>query len=129
MRFDTVITSGNVVTSAGTFNGDVGIRDEKIVALGVALDTEGAKVIDARGHHVIPGVLDVHVHLELPFCGTTSADDYRTGTRAGARGGVTTLNAVAIPYAGESLSQAAHNRMKKAAGTSLIEYTFHICIT
>ena len=105
MRFDTVITSGNVVTPAGTFNGDVGIRDGKIVALGVALDTEGAKVIDARGHHVIPGVLDVHVHLELPFCGTVSADDYRTGTRAGARGGVTTVIDFAIPSANGSLSE------------------------
>src|SRR5712671_2633415 len=129
MRFDTVITSGNVVTPAGTFTGDVGIRDEKIVALGVALDTEGAKVVDAIGHHVIPGVLDVHVHLELPFCGTVSADDYRTGTRAGARGGVTTVIDFAIPSATGSLSDAADTWMKKAEGKSLIDYTFHICIT
>src|SRR6185436_19652491 len=74
-------------------------------------------------------VLDVHVHLELPFCGTVSADDYRTGTRAGARGGVTTLIDFAIPYAGESLGQAADNWHKKAEGKSLIDYTFHICIT
>src|SRR5215213_1860041 len=129
MRFDTVIKGGNVVTPAGTFTGDVGISGEKIAALGMELEAEGAKVIDARGHHVIPGVLDVHVHLELPFCGTTSADDYRTGTRAGARGGVTTLIDFAIPYAGESLGQAADNWMKKAEGKSLIDYTFHICIT
>ena len=90
---------------------------------------KGAQVIDARGHHVIPGVLDVHVHLELPFCGTVSADDYRTGTRAGARGGVTTVIDFAIPYAGESLGQAADNWLKKAEGKSLIDYTFHICIT
>ena len=56
----------------------------------ISTPTRRRKVIDANGHHVIPGVLDVHVHLELPFCGTVSADDYRTGTRAGARGGVTT---------------------------------------
>jgi dihydropyrimidinase len=129
MRFDTVIKRGNVVTPAGTFTGDVGISDEKIAALGIDLDTAGAKVIDAKGHHVIPGVLDVHVHLELPFCGTVSADDYRTGTRAAARGGVTTVIDFAIPYAGDSLSQAADNWMKKAEGKSLIDYTFHICIT
>ena len=129
MRFDTVITGGNVVTPAGTFVGDIGISGEKIAALGVSLEAEGAKVIDARGHHVIPGVLDVHVHLELPFCGTVSADDYRTGTRAGARGGVTTVIDFAIPYAGESLGQAADNWHKKAQGKSLIDYTFHICIT
>jgi len=85
MRFDRVVQGGNVVTPGGSFTGDIGIRGEKIVALGVDLDAAGAEVTDARGHHVIPGVLDVHVHLELPFCGTVSADDYRTGTRAGAR--------------------------------------------
>ena len=104
MRFDKVITGGNVVTPAGTFTGDVGIVGEKIAALGVHLDTEGAEVIDATRHHVIPGVLDVHVHLELPFCGTVSADDYRSGTRAGARGGVTTLIDFAIPYAARTRS-------------------------
>ena len=130
MRFDRIIKGGNVVTPAGTFVGDVGITGEKITALGVNLEGDGAtKVIDARDHHVIPGVLDVHVHLELPFCGTVSADDYRTGTRAGASGGVTTLIDFAIPYAGESLDQAADNWMKKADGKSLIDYTFHICIT
>src|ERR671925_1256211 len=129
MRFDRVIKGGNVVTPAGTFIGDIGISGEKIAALGTTLDAEGAEVIDARGHHVLPGVLDVHVHLELPFCGTVSADDYRTGTRAGARGGVTTVIDFAIPYAGESLGQAADNWHKKAEGKSLIDYTFHICIT
>ena len=129
MRYDRVVSGGNIVTPAGSFSGDVGIVGEKIVALGLSLDTTGAEVIDAAGHHVIPGVLDVHVHLALPFCGTTSADDYRTGTRAGARGGVTTLIDFAIPYAGESLSQAADNWMRKAEGKALIDYTFHICIT
>src|SRR5215207_444440 len=129
MRFDKVITGGDVVTPGGTFTGDVGIVGEKIAALGTALDTDGAQVIDARGYHVIPGVLDVHVHLELPFCGTVSADDYRSGTRAGARGGVTTLIDFAIPYAGDSLEMAADNWMKKAEGKAMIDYTFHICIT
>jgi dihydropyrimidinase len=129
MNFDKVIKGGSVVTPAGTFVGDIGISGEKIAALGTSLDAAGAQVIDARGHHVIPGVLDVHVHLELPFCGTVSADDYRTGTRAGARGGVTTVIDFAIPYAGESLGEAADNWLKKAEGKSLVDYTFHICIT
>src|SRR3954467_8860811 len=129
MKFDRVVQGGNVVTPGGTFTGDVGIVGEKITALGVDLDTEGAQVIDAKRHHVIPGVLDVHVHLELPFCGTVSADDYRSGTRAGARGGVTTVIDFAIPSADGSLSEAADAWMKKAEGKSLIDYTFHICIT
>lgn len=126
---DTIITGGNIVTPAGTFVGDIGIRGDKIAALGDSLDPTGATLIDARGHHVIPGVLDVHVHLELPFCGTVSADDYRSGTRAGARGGVTTVIDFAIPSADGSLSEAADTWMKKADGKSLIDYTFHICIT
>ena len=129
MRFDRVVTGGNVVAPGGSFTGDVGIVGEKIAALGVGLDTAGAEVIDATGHHVIPGVLDVHVHLELPFCGTVSADDYRSGTRAGARGGVTTVIDFAIPSATGTLSDAADTWMKKAADKSLIDYTFHICIT
>ena len=129
MKFDRVIQGGNVVTPGGTFTGDVGIIGERIAALGTGLDTAGAQVIDAEGHHVIPGVLDVHVHLELPFCGTVSADDYRTGTRAGARGGVTTVIDFAIPSAGGTLQQAADTWMAKAKGKSLIDYTFHICIT
>jgi len=128
-RFDTVVQGGNVVTPAGSFTGDIGIKGERIAALGDQLDTAGATVIDAKGHHVIPGVLDVHVHLELPFCGTVSADDYRSGTRAAARGGVTTVIDFAIPSATGSLSEAADTWMKKAEGKSLIDYTFHICVT
>jgi dihydropyrimidinase len=129
MAFDRVIKGGNVVTPAGSFAGDVGISGEKIAALGTDLDAGGAQVIDATGHHVIPGVLDVHVHLALPFMGAVSADDYVTGTRAGARGGVTTLIDFAIPYKGESLSAAVDNWHKKAEGKALIDYTFHVCIT
>jgi dihydropyrimidinase len=129
MSFTRVVKGGTVVTPVGSGIADVGIEGERIAAIGPALDTAGADVVDATGHYVIPGVLDVHVHLELPFCGTVSADDYRTGTRAGARGGVTTLIDFAIPYAGESLSQAADNWMRRAEGKALIDYTFHICIT
>ena len=130
MKLDRIIKGGNVVTPAGSFTGDVGIAGEKIAALASELEpAPGTQVIDATGHHVLPGVLDVHVHLALPFCGTVSADDYRTGTRAGARGGVTTVIDFAIPYAGESLDQAADNWMRKAEGKALVDYTFHICIT
>ncbi len=129
MTFDTIIKGGSVVTPAGTVEADVGIRGEKIAAIGAGLDANGAKVIDAGGHYVLPGVLDVHVHLALPFCGAVSSDDYLTGTRAGARGGVTTLIDFAIPYAGESLSEAVDNWHKKAEGKALIDYTFHVCIT
>ena len=129
MRFDKVVKGGSVVTPGGVVSGDVGITGEKIAAVGPGLDVTGATVIDAAGHLVIPGVLDVHVHLALPFMGAVSSDDYRTGTRAAARGGVTTLIDFAIPYKGDSLSAAADNWHKRAEGKALIDYTFHICVT
>jgi dihydropyrimidinase len=130
MRFDTIVQGGKVVTPRGTSVTDIGISGEKIAVIDKNLEVgAGTRVIDARDHYVIPGVLDVHVHLELPFMGAVSADDYRTGTRAGARGGVTTLIDFAIPYAGDSLSDAADKWMKRAEGKAMIDYTFHICIT
>ncbi|CAN5375693.1 dihydropyrimidinase [soil metagenome] len=135
MHFDKIIHGGDVVTPGGVVKADIGVRGEKVAAIAADLKSEATtdRLIDARGHYVIPGVLDVHVHLELPFCGTVSSDDYVSGTRAGARGGVTTLIDFAIPYRKdgkyESLSQAADNWHKKAEGKSLIDYTFHICIT
>ena len=130
MKYDTIVKGGHVVTPRGTSVTDIGISGEKISAIGPNLEASPeTKVIDATDHHVIPGVLDVHVHLELPFMGAVSADDYRTGTRAGARGGVTTLIDLAIPYAGDSLNDAADKWMARAEGKAMIDYTFHICIT
>ncbi len=131
MVFDRVVTGGSVVTPGGIQKVDIGITGGKIAAIGTDLVSPGetTETIDASGHIVIPGVLDVHVHLALPFCGTVSSDDYYSGTRAAARGGVTTLIDFAIPFAGDSLSDAADNWMEKAEGKSLIDYTFHICIT
>lgn len=134
--FDLIVKNGKVAAPGGVAKMDIGIRDGRIAALGdkLAKDAEAAKVVDAAGHYVLPGVLDVHVHLELPFCGTVSADDYASGTRAAARGGVTTLIDFAIPYKMkngkyESLSQAVDNWHKKAEGKALIDYAFHTCVT
>ena len=129
MQFDKIVKGGQVVTPGGIVAGDIGITGEKIAAIGAGLTSPGATVIDAAGHYVLPGVIDVHVHLELPFCGTVSSDDYRSGTRAGARGGVTTLIDFAIPYAGESMSQAVDNWHRRAEGKALIDYSFQVCIT
>jgi dihydroorotase-like cyclic amidohydrolase len=131
MKFDTIVTGGQVATPGGVVETDIGIRDEKIAALGQDLSAEknGATVVDASGHLVLPGIIDAHVHLELPFCGTVSSDDYRSGTRAGARGGVTTLMDFAIPYGEESLGEAVDNWHQRAEGKALIDYAFHLCIT
>ncbi len=132
MKLDTIIKNGRLVTVADTVNADVGIRGEKIVAIGRQLEKDhanGAKVIDAKGRYVIPGGVDVHVHLALPFCGTVSSDDYDSGTRAAACGGVTTLIDFAIPYGEETLQQAVDNWHARAEGKACIDYSFHVAIT
>jgi dihydropyrimidinase len=132
MKLDTIIQGGRLVGAAETTRADLGIRGEKIVAIGRQLATahaNGANVIDAKGRYVIPGGLDVHVHLALPFCGTVSADDYDSGTRAAACGGVTTLIDFAIPYGKETLQQAVDNWQARAEGKACIDYSFHLAIT
>src|SRR6266571_1826077 len=104
MRFDTVIRNGTVVTATDTFLADVGISGDKVSAIAAELPAENAgRVIDATGCLVIPGGIDVHTHLDMPFGGTTSADDFETGTRAAAFGGTTTLIDFAIQYKGQPL--------------------------
>jgi dihydropyrimidinase len=130
MRFDTVIRNGTIVTATDIYAGDVGIRDGKIAAIGKDLPVENTKnVIDAKGRYVMPGGIDVHTHLDMPFGGTTSADDFESGTIAAAFGGTTTLIDFAIQYKGQTLRHAFHTWMKKADGKAAIDYAFHCIIT
>src|SRR5277367_222810 len=114
MTYDLVITNATVVGPAGPRVEDVAIQGETIVAIGGTLVDDADQVIDATGKILIPGGVDVHVHLELPFCGTVSSDDWRTGTRAAARGGVTTVIDFAIPYGEQTLKNAFANWITKA---------------
>ncbi len=130
MKFDTLIRNGEVVTASDRFIGDVGIVAEKIVALGTNLPAENAgKIIDARGKYVIPGGIDVHTHLDMPFGGTTSADDFESGTIAAAFGGTTSLIDFAIQYKGQTLRTAFDTWMKKAEAKAAIDYAFHCILT
>ncbi len=130
MRFHTVIRNGTVVTATDTYAADVGIAGDKITAIAQSLPVENAgKVIDAAGYLVLPGGIDVHTHLDMPFGGTTSADDFETGTIAAAHGGTTTLVDFAIQYKGQTLRQAFETWMKKADGKAVVDYAFHCIIT
>jgi dihydropyrimidinase len=130
MRFDTVIRNGTIITATDTYAADVGILDGKIAAIGKELPhQDAAKVIDARGRYVMPGGIDVHTHLDMPFGGTTSADDFESGTRAAAFGGTTTLVDFAIQYKGQTLRHAFDTWMGKAEGKATIDYAFHCIIT
>jgi len=130
MGFDTIITNGRVVTATDTYESDLAIRDGKIAAIAQELPRDNAaKVIDAAGKFVFPGGIDVHTHLDMPFGGTTSADDFETGTRAAAFGGTTTLIDFAIQYKGQTLRTALDSWMKKADGKAVSDYSFHCIIT
>src|SRR5260370_19697620 len=96
-----------VVTANDTFASDLGLKDGRIAASADAVPVENAgKVIDAGGRLVMPGGVDVHTHLDMPFGGTTSSDDFETGTTAAAYGGTTTLIDFAVQTKGHSLRQA-----------------------
>src|ERR1700691_4268598 len=130
MGFDTLIVNGRVATATDTYTSDVAINDGKISAVGQTLPRENAgKIIDAVGKYVFPGGIDVHTHLDMPFGGTTSADDFETGTRAAAFGGTTTLIDFAIQYRGQTLRQAFDTWMKKAHDKAVTDYAFHCIIT
>ena len=130
MRFDTIIHNGTIVTATDTYTGDIGITAGKISAIADHLPAGSAtKSLDAKGYLVIPGGIDVHTHLDMPFGGTTSADDFETGTRAAAFGGTTTLIDFAIQYKGQSLRQAFDAWMKKAEGKAVADFAFHCIIT
>src|SRR5213595_2372615 len=130
MRFDTVIRNGTVVTATDTCVADVGITGDRVSAIAAQLPTENSgRVTDATGLLLIPGGIDVHTHLDMPFGGTTSSDDFETGTIAAAFGGTTTLIDFAIQYKGQSLRQAFDTWMKKAHDKAVTDYAFHCIIT
>lgn len=124
---DLVVKNGTVVTATDQFRADVGIVGERIAAIGLRL--EGAQSVDAAGLYVCPGAIDPHTHIKMPFMGTYSADDWRTGTIAAVASGVTTLLDFAIQPRSTSLRQTWETWMKHAEGQAIVDYGFHMAIT
>src|SRR6188474_931799 len=124
----TLIKNGTVVTAVDQYKGDILVEDEKISLIGTSLDMSADKTIDAAGKYVLPGGIDVHTHLDMPFGGTNSADDFETGTIAAAHGGTTTLVDFAIQNFGEGLYPAFEGWMKRAEGKAVIDYAFHMIV-
>jgi dihydropyrimidinase len=130
----TLIKNGTVVTAEGTLKADVLVEGEKIAALltpegsrGVAARAEA--VIDATDMYVIPGGIDAHTHMEMPFGGTFSVDTFETGTIAAAHGGTTTIIDFPVQAKGTSLAETLDKWHEKADGNCAIDYGFHMIVS
>ncbi len=125
----TLIKNGRVVTAVDDYTADIFIDGETITTIGKTLEMEADVVIDVSGKLVIPGGIDPHTHMELPFGGTHSSDDFFTGTRAAAFGGTTTIIDFAVQTKGESMTAGVDAWHKKAEGKTAIDYGFHLITT
>jgi dihydropyrimidinase len=122
-----VIKGGILVTPLGTYRADILVRNGTIAAIGQEL--EGDDTVDASGKLVLPGGIDAHTHMAMPFGGTVSCDDFADGTIAGAFGGVTSIVDFAIQGKGQSLADTIANKRKDADGKVYVDYGLHIAIT
>lgn len=125
----TLIKNGLVVTASDTYRADILVENEKIIGLETAAAVNADIVFDASGQLIFPGAIDVHTHLEMPFGGTVTADDFASGTIAAAAGGTTCIVDYAIQTPGKSLQEALEAWHKKAEGKCAIDYSFHVAVT
>lgn len=128
-KYDLIIKGGRIVTEAGVFLKDIGIKEGKIAAIEDVLQKNGERVINAEGKYLFPGGIDVHTHLDLHVGQTVSSDDFTTGTIAAACGGTTTIIDFVTQDRGESLKEAIEKRHREAEGKAVIDYSFHISPT
>ena len=128
----TLITNGTIVTADGSTAADVLIDGETISRIGTDLGADGLTVdetIDATGRWLIPGAIDVHTHMELPFGGTFAKDTFESGTRAAAFGGTTTIVDFAVQSRGRSLREGLDAWHAKAEGNAVADYGFHMIMS
>ncbi|MGM0875653.1 MAG: dihydropyrimidinase [Bacillota bacterium] len=123
-----LIKNGTVVTAADTYKAEILIEDGKISAIGTNLPVHGAELIDANGCYVFPGGIDPHTHLDMPFGGTITKDDFESGTIAAAFGGTTTVIDFCLTNKGVPLSQSIQTWHNKAKNKAVIDYGFHLMI-
>lgn len=126
-----LIRNGHIWSAHDDFVGDIYIVDDKIAAVGKELSKvySADEVIDADGLWVFPGGVDAHTHMELPFMGTHSSDDFETGTLAGLHGGTTSIVDFAIQTQGNSLADCVNHWHEKAGGKAVGDYAFHCAVT
>ncbi len=125
---DLIIKNGTIVTAESTFKGDIAVKGGKIKVIAQNIDLEKCKaykIVDAKGLLVLPGAVDGHTHLAMPFGGTISSDDYEAGTRAAACGGTTTVFDFVLQDFGENLVDAVKRRAAICAPQAVVDYAFH----
>jgi dihydropyrimidinase len=125
----TLIKNARIITAADDYTAEVFIDGESVKVIGQKLPFQADKTIDATGKYVIPGAIDPHVHMELPFGGTVSSDSFETGTRAAAWGGTTTIIDFAIQYHGKTFQQTIDDWNAKSEGKCAIDYSYHLAVT
>ncbi len=123
-----LVKNGHIFTAVDSYVADIFVDDGKVRTIGIDLAADADKTIDATGKYVIPGGIDPHTHLDFPFGGTVSSDDFRTGTIAAAYGGTTSIVDFAVQQRGNALSQALELWHQKAEGKAAIDYGFHMII-
>lgn len=123
-----LVKNGHIFTAVDSYVADIYVDEGKVRTIGIDLAADADKTIDATGKYVIPGGIDPHTHLDFPFGGTVSSDDFRTGTIAAAYGGTTSIVDFAVQQRGEALSQALEMWHQKAEGKAAIDYGFHMII-
>ncbi|MDD3213107.1 MAG: amidohydrolase family protein, partial [Eubacteriales bacterium] len=126
---DLLIKNGMIVTANEVFRGDIGVGNGKIALIGASLDVPATTVVDAAGKYVLPGAIDAHTHLAMPFGGTISADGYLAGTRAAACGGVTTVFDYPMQRKGMGLLEIVKQRQAMCDPEACVDYAFHCIIT
>jgi len=126
MSYDLVIKNGTVVTASTTFAADVGIKGERIAAVGQ--DLSGDRVLDASGKLVTPGAVDIHVHMQMPIGDFVSTDDFFSGTVAAAHGGTTAIVDFVERAPGETMVEAIAARRALADPLVVIDYGLHMTI-
>jgi dihydropyrimidinase len=127
----TLFANGTIVTADGSYRADVLVDGETIVQIGANLGASvtADEVIDATGKYLIPGGIDAHTHMELPFGGTFAKDTFETGTRAAAFGGTTTIVDFAVQSKGQPLHEGLGVWHQKAEGNAVIDYGFHMIMS
>lgn len=129
MKYDLLIKNGTIVTAAESYEADLAVKDGKIVAISKEINEEAEKIVDAKNKLVLPGAIDVHTHMSMPFGGTVSSDSYYSGTMGAACGGVTTIFDYPVQRKGQSIMELINEKKAMLEEEACVDYASHCCIT